>query len=434
MPFFRRPNLLLSVLLTLWTSGVGFGASDPPLSSPDPREPPAPLVRLFAEEAKGLLTATRNREFLSTPLSTELFDGLKAHLGRDVTERVVRWRNVEGKTIRDLLQSSSAIVTDYPQAISYLISVRRRQGVKVFGNDLSPQTLEIENPARSIPDADLLRIGSGAPGAGDEDRFRDYLKANFGLDDNQVQAYAVYLRLTQSPTGPPPRDLSGLGSKAFSEALSQNTEVGGKGGLYVPSREILSRFVQILSFQQQFSRTPGADPSSFKGSDGRTLGDLLSEFEPDVSKRSTMDELKSLSVDEVRSRVFGLLRNIAIGDLNGPNHFLIDLKIARVLKPPKGDAQPVVNSSRRLRGAKLDEVIGNGQVRAQNDALYKSLILDELKPSQRDQIELDSDGEFFSIRGRPADIRQKHYDPPVDPESTIFGAGMNLENRPPNQD
>jgi hypothetical protein len=378
-------------------------------------------VKTLREGFGDLLSATRNQEFLQTPLSGERLEGLKNHLGRDVTDRIPGLASSDGKTLKELLSKNPGIATEYPQVLTYLAAVRRQEGVKMFSDDRTVDPVTISNPARVVPTGDLSRFGSGGDS---EDRFRDYLKSNFGLDDGQVKAYGAFLKLGTGGTGA--TDATDPGPGVFSQLLARASGGRGGGGLYLPSREVLNNLAQVMAFGQEFVKNADADPSSFKGPDGRTLGDLLAEFEPDPNKRKTVDDLKKMSTSDVRSQILALMDQMTRRDLDGPNRVLLDMGVAWLA--PAGDG-PAAGGGSNLRGKKKrGGVLGNGKIREMNEALYKALILDELTGVQRDQIELESEGEFFSLRGKPSDIHQKHYDPPVDPDGLLFGTGMSLDN------
>ena len=415
-----RSVAFLAIGLLLAAVTVTFAATEGAQPSPDPGGANS-LVKTLREGFKDLMSATRNQEFLQTSLTGDRLEGLKAHLGRDMANRVPGLADAEGQTLKRFLEKNPNVATESPQVLTYLASVRRQQGVQLFADDRATEPLTIANPARVIGASDLSQFGTGPEG---EERLKDYLKSNFNLDEAQVKAYGAFLKFASGGTGS--GDPTNPGAGVFSQLLDRAAGAGS-GGLYLPSREVLTTMSQVMTFYQEFAKNPGTDPSTFKGPDGRSLVELMTDLEPDPTKRRTLDDLRRMSPEDVRNQVMSLLEGIVRRDLDGPNRALIDMGIAWIT--PAGDSGGRrASTARTARGGKPAGILGNGRVRELNESLYKSLILDELTGMQRDQIEMESEGEFFSIRGRPGEIHQKHYDPPVDPDGLLFGTGMSLDN------
>lgn len=395
------------------------------------QEPVSALTRTLKTGARDMLEASRNKEFLEAPLTAGKLEALRAHLGADVARRALGTGELAGKTVKELVSSRPELATQFPHVIAYLAARGRQQGVRVYGNDRDPQPLDVAQPGRVIPNEDLKR----AAGRGEtNENLREYMRSNFGLDDAQVRAYAAFLDIA---SGKPPSALgqgkSARESGATAEPLSQAVRgmpergPGSSGGLYLPGGDVLSRLQQLLAFQDAFKDEPETDPSRFRGPDGRTLADLVAEFDPDSGKHRSVDELRRMSRSDVQAMIAQLMERVVKSDLEGPNRYLFEMGLAWV--KPAGDLDE--REASRARGKRANgPTLGNGHVREYNEELYNKLILESHRPHERDLIELESEGEFFAIRGRPSDILQKHYDPPIDPEGQVFGAGMNLDNRP----
>src|SRR5262249_23446511 len=80
--------------------GASFGQ---PLSS---------LTRTLKNGTSDLLEATRNKEFLSKPLSAEQVESLKSYLGRDVANRALGAGDLAGHTVQDLMKARPEIAKD----------------------------------------------------------------------------------------------------------------------------------------------------------------------------------------------------------------------------------------------------------------------------------------------------------------------------------
>ena len=422
----RRP--LLTSLLAISLAVVPARAQD----AAGFAQPVSGLTKALQAGVSDLLDATRNKEFLSRPLTAEQVDALKAHLGRDVANRALGSGDLAGRTVKELMSSRPEIATQFPQVISYLAATERTQGVRVYGNDRDPAPLDVTQPGRVIPNDDLSRIASG----GDKgEKIGDYLKSNFGLDDAQMRSYAAFLDLAagRSPAALATANSADTGplyqSLANAMQAMPSTGPGAKGGMYMPGSEVLGRISQLIGYLDAFRAEPGADASRFRGPDGRTLADLIAEFDPDSGRQRSVDQLRSLSQSDVQSLVGELAGKVVKTDLEGSNRFLFEMGLAWV-KPPAGAEKSGGGSTGRTKKAPEGVTLGNGRVRALNDELYRKLILEKHTGPERDKIELESDGEFFAVRGRPRDITQKHYDPPIDGDNMLFGAGMNLDNTP----
>lgn len=416
----RRP--LLTTLLAISVSILpALGQSG------DFAQPVTPLTRALKAGVGDILDATRNKEFLSKPLSAEQVEALRAHLGRDVAERALGAGELTGRTVKELMSSRPEIASQFPQVISYLAATQRTQGVRLYGNDRDPAPLDIAAPGRVIPNDDLSRISSGGSAG---EKFGEYLKTNFSMDEAQMRSYTAFLDLAggRAPAalGTKKTDIGPLQESLATAARGMPS--GGKGGLYMPGGEVLGHITQLIAYLDAYREEPGADASRFRGPDGRTLGDLVAEFDPDSGKQRSVDQLRRLSETEVQSLIGELMSKVVKTDLEGSNRFLFEMGLAWV-KPPEDKAAA---SSGGGRGKRAPEgaVLGNGKVRSMNEELYRKLILEKHTGPERDKIELESDGEFFAVRGRPADITQKHYDPPIDGENMFYGAGMNLDNQP----
>jgi hypothetical protein len=424
MPFLR--NALLTLIAATATP---LAAQDrPPVPAPAPAftQPVSNFTRTLKTGVQEMLDATRNREFLNSTLTAEKLEALKTHLGADVARRALGTGGFEGKSVKELVSSRPEIAQQFPQVIAYLAAQQRQQGVRLYGNDRDPQPLEVSSPGRLVPNDDLKRAAGRADSP---ENLRDYMRSNFGLDDAQIRAYSAFLDLA---SGKPPGTLS-QNKSARSEgpdvaSLAQavkNIPERGPGGLYMPGGDVLSKIQQLLAFQDGFSDEPEADPSRFRGPDGRTLADLIAEFDPDSGKQRSVDDLRRMSRQDVQGMIGQLMERVVKADLEGPNRYLFEMGLAWV--KPAGELEDKDGArAKRSTGPTL----GNGRVRENHEELYNKLILQQQRPHDRDSIELESEGEFFAIRGRPSDVAQKHYDPPIDPEGSVFGSGMNLDNRP----
>ena len=373
-----------------------------------------------------LMSASRNTEFLSKSLTNDQVEGLKTYLGHDVANRALGAGDIAGHTVKDLLNARPQIGNEYPQILSYLAASEKQQGVRVYGNDRDPQPLDATQPGRLVPVDDL----SHAQGHGDAgENVRDYLKSNFSMDDTQFRSYTAFLDLAG---GKPPAALTAGGNgKAAGEpdalldslkGAMQGMPDGGKGGLYLPGTEVLGKLSQLLGYLDAYRNEPGADPSRFRGPDGRTLQDMMSEFDPDGAGSKSVDQYRRMAESDVQSLVQELMGKVVKTDMEGPNRYLFEMKLAWVKQREAAKAA--------RKGGPAGMTLGNGRVRALNDELYRKLIIERHGPAERDKIELESDGAFFSLRGKPSDFNQKHYDPAIDTENMYFSAGMNLDNRP----
>lgn len=420
MPLQRSP-LLTTLLAVTAAVGLAFAQGD------TMAQPLSGLTKALQAGVGDLLDATRNKEFLSRPLTAEQVEQLRAHLGRDVATRALGSGELAGRTIKELMSSRPEIAKEFPQVISYLAATQRQQGVRVYGNDRDPAPLDLTQPGRVIPNDDLSRIASGSEQG---ERVGEYLKSNFQMDDAQMRAYSAFMDLAAGRNasvlaGGRPTDTAPVYS-ALSTAV-KSMPSGSKGGMYLPGGEVLGRVSQLIAYLDAYRQEPNADASRFRGPDGRTLADLIAEFDPDSGRQRSVDQLRRLNEAEVQSTVSDLMSKVVKTDLEGSNRFLFEMGLAWV-KPAETAAATGGDASgkRAPRGAML----GNGNVRRLNDELYRKLILEKHTGPERDKIELESDGEFFAVRGRPKDITQKHYDPPIDGDNMYFGAGMNLDHRP----
>lgn len=417
-----RSRLLTTLLAITLSVGAAHAQGD------TMAQPLSGLTKALQAGVGDLLDATRNKEFLSKPLTTEQVEQLRAHLGRDVATRALGSGDLAGRTVKDLMSSRPEIAKEFPQVISYLAATQRQQGVRVYGNDRDPAPLEISQPGRVIPNDDLSRIASGGEAG---EKVGDYLKSNFSMDDAQMRAYSAFLdlaagRSAAALTASRPTDTAPVHGALATAVKSMPS--GAKGGMYLPGGEVLGRVSQLIAYLDAYRAEPGADASRFRGPDGRTLADLIAEFDPDSGRQRSVDQLRRLSESEVQSAVADLMNKVVKSDLEGSNRFLFEMGLAWV-KPPEG-ATPTGSAGGGKRKAPEGATLGNGKVRQLNDELYRKLILEKHTGPERDKIELESDGEFFAVRGRPKDITQKHYDPPIDGDNMFFGAGMNLDHRP----
>lgn len=414
---------LLTTLLAITLSVTAAHAQGDTMA-----QPLSGLTKALQAGVGDLLDATRNKEFLSRPLTAEQVEQLRAHLGRDVATRALGSGELAGRTVKDLMNSRPEIAKEFPQVISYLAATQRQQGVRVYGNDRDPAPLEISQPGRVIPNDDLSRIASGGEAG---EKVGDYLKSNFSMDDAQMRAYSAFLdlaagRSAAALTASRPNDAAPVHGALATAVKSMPS--GAKGGMYLPGAEVLGRVSQLIAYLDAYRAEPGADASRFRGPDGRTLADLIAEFDPDSGRQRSVDQLRRLSESEVQSAVSDLMSKVVKSDLEGSNRFLFEMGLAWV-KPPEGAALGG-SAAGGKRKAPEGATLGNGKVRQLNDELYRKLILEKHTGPERDKIELESDGEFFAVRGRPKDITQKHYDPPIDGDNMFFGAGMNLDHRP----
>jgi hypothetical protein len=417
-------------------AGVASGQTALP-----PAAPPAPggagteagggtissLTRVLRTGIRDLLAASRNREFLEARLTPDRLAALRDHLGRDLVERTLSLDGLEGKTVRDLVDRHPEIASSYPQVIASLAAIQRRQGVRLYGNDRDPRPLDVASPGRIVPVEDLVRaVGrSEEPG----ERVREYLRTNFSLDETQLRGYEAFL----AQAGRDARASDGPGALAAiaRRAATAPTGSGPRAGLYLPAGDVLSRIGRLVAFEQSYAREADADPARFRGPDGSTLADLLAELESDPDRRAAGSDVRGLTPAGVAEQIRGLVARLVATDVGENNRFLFEMGLASVSDPGQSRAQAeraVRPAAQRGAGPRRRRTVGSAQVKELNDALYKTLILDDLRPSQRDRAELDSDGEVFSIRGRPGDAHQKHYDPPSDAESLMHGIGMNLDN------
>jgi hypothetical protein len=405
----RSAALLAGLLALQWVLLTGPVGAQAPADSPS-------MSQAFGNMGD-VLSATRNRDFLATPLTNDRVDGIRSHVGRDVSDRVLGSGTLDGHSVKDMISSHPEVASDSPQILSYLAARERRSGVRLYRNDRDVQPLDVKEPGRVIPTTDLARLTSSSAIG---ERMAEYLQSNFGMDEAHVKAFRAFLDAT-GPSGGN-SDPAAITDQVFWPLRDVNSR--SRGGLYVPSPEVLTRIANLLAFLQEYRKDPGADANRFRGPDGRYLADFLGELEPDPAKRPSPDDLRRMSQDTVRQHIASMIKQVSQNDINGPNKFLFDMGLAWV--NPNGNRE---QASRPVPGRRR-RIIPNPKVREENDKLYKRLILDELKASERDAVELDSMGEVFAIRGKPSDLHQKHYDPPLDPDNLYFGSAMTLQARP----
>lgn len=301
--------------------------------------------------------------------------------------------------------------------------------------------MEVTSPGRTISAAELKSTLTGEGGS--PERFKDYLRTDFNLTDDQISAYEAFIALMEeedTPAGGGP----GLGAAGVAgsingierlRASASGQEFPEGSGLYLPPADSLGRMEELMNFMRDFEAASDKNPETFRGRDGRTVSELIGMMEPDPSRQLSMDAVRNLTPEAMRGEVMRMMRGLAQRERNGPNRFLFEQGLAFLLNR---DGPSIRELLERRRAGRLPAFvpIGNQRVQDLNQNFYRRLMLEAGKrPDERDLQELADPDEVFAVRGHPGDMfdgttgqPRKSYDPPTAGPEMFNGAGLNLDH------
>ncbi len=404
---------------------------------------------LFSKSSRygGLDDVSDNSSFFSHRVTQGNLEALKSVVGSKVFEQL-RLEDFDGKSMRDILdyESSRSILKDHP----YILTTLARDAIKNDDVSLrlheddggkSGETIEISDPARTIPAEDIYENTAG-PNAGTRN-FRRYLQRTYNLENkppmkrpDEIEAFSVFNNFASGiqrgdidengddngepglPDSKDPSKRFGYLQDHFVQDARHNRSAQRPDektpGMFLPSKETLQKIKSLLALQRELkyakdeNRTPNVS-----GLDQAALRALMNQ-----AGISSPSGLESLSADDIRKYMSRLVAQEVKREMEENDYVYEVASVAHAggTDPvgPAGGEEPMTAAYSGVVNPTF--TIGNTEATEDLDDLAQQSIA-PMTEAERTKFELDNNGAFHII----GDIEQMG---PGSKTGSIFGPDM----------